>query len=276
MATKFISDSSCDMWEIENVDFTSVPLTISTDERDFVDTEDLDIPEMIEYMAAYKGRSYTACPSVDSWITSFGEADRIYIVTMTSALSGTYNSAVVAKKMYLQDHPDAEVHVFDTLSTGPEQRLLIEKLIELDASGISFEEVCQEAEKYLSSTRLFFALKQLHNLAQNGRVNKVLASAVGMMGISIFATASTEGTIESISKCRGDKKVITSLIKQLESAGYTGGKLRMTHIENPELAEKVEKAIREKYPQADVLVYKAHGLCAFYAEKGGIMIGCEC
>ena len=80
-------------------------------------------------MAAYKGRSYTACPSVDSWITSFGEADRIYIVTMTSALSGTYNSAVVAKKMYLQDHPDAEVHVFDTLSTGPEQRLLIEKLI---------------------------------------------------------------------------------------------------------------------------------------------------
>lgn len=275
MATKFIADSSCDLWHFENVDFSCVPLSISTDERSFTDTEKIDIPDMLEYLLAYKGRSYTACPSVESWLSSFGEADRIYIVTMTSTLSGTYNSAMTAANQYRQSHPGAEIHVFDTLSTGPEMRLLLEKLMELDAKEASFEAVCKKAEQYLSRTRLFFALKSLNCLAQNGRVSKAVASAVGMLGISVFGTASPEGTLAPMGKCRGEKKVVSAILQHMEKIGYHGGKVRISHVENSALAQCIREAVLTKYPQADIHLYPAHGLCSYYAEKGGILVGCE-
>lgn len=276
MTTKFIADSSCDLWTLEGVDFTSVPLTLSTDEISFVDDETLNTTEMLDNFASYKGRSYSACPNIDAWLHSFGEADRIYVVTMTSTLSGTYNSAMAAQKIYLASHPNAEIHIFDSLSTGPEMRLLLEKLVELHTAGLSFEDVCREASSYLTHTRLFFALKSLHNMAQNGRVSKAVAAAVGVLGISIFATASTEGTVEPISKCRSEKKVISTMVNHLESAGFQGGRVRINHVENLDLATKVQDAILAKYPQADILIYPAHGLCCHYAERGGIMVGCEC
>lgn len=276
MITKFVSDSSCDMWEVKGVNFSTAPLVISSSDEHFTDNEKLDISAMIDYLAEYKGRTYTACPNIDDWLSCFGDADRIYVVTMTSALSGTYNSAVAAKNIFQQDNPEKEIYIFDTLSTGPEQRLLIEKLIELDSLGLSFEEVCEKATQYLSDTRLFFALKSLHCLAQNGRVNKAVASAVGLLGISVFATASPEGTIQTISKCRSEKKVLSSLIGQMEASGYKGGKVRISHVGNPDLAEKLKNNILEKYPNADIITYSAHGLCSYYAEKGGILVGCEC
>lgn len=276
MATRFICDSSCDLYDLEGIDFRNVPLTISTDEKHFTDDENLNISEMMDYLLQYKGRSYTACPSMENWLDSFEGADRIYVLTMTSTLSGTYNSAMAAVNLYQQSHPDTEIHVFDSLSAGPEIRLLLEKLMELDATGAAFETICQEADQYLSKTRLFFALKSLRNLAQNGRVSKVVASAIGMLGISIFATASPEGTIDPIGKCRGEKKVIASFLEHLETAGYHGGKVRISHMDNPDLAEKVGQAVSAKYPQADIDIYPAHGLCCYYGEKGGVLVGCEC
>ena len=139
--TRFIADSCSDMLQMEGVDFVAVPLTISTDVKDYVDDENLDVKGMTEGLAGYKGKSCTACPGVESWLKAFEGADVIYVGTMTSTLSGTYNSALVAKEMYQQSHPEARIHVFDTLSAGPELRLLMEKLTELDKEGKTFEDV---------------------------------------------------------------------------------------------------------------------------------------
>ena len=274
--TRFIADSCSDMFQIEGVDFVSVPLTISTDTSDYVDDQDLDIKGMLDDLAVYKGKSGTACPSVERWLEAFEGADTIYIGTMTSTLSGTYNSALVAKDLYEQSHPEVKIHVFDTLSAGPELRLLMEKLIELDQSGMEFEEVCKIGEDYMQKTRLFFALKSLHNLAQNGRVNKVVAAAAGALGISVLGTASEEGTLEAVSKCRGDKKVIAGFLEEIGKAGFTQGKIRINHVENLTLAEKLRDAILEKYPDAEIMIYEAKGLCSYYAERGGMLVGVEC
>ena len=139
----------------------------------------------------------------------------------------------------------------------------------------SFEAVCREAKQYLAQTRLFFALKSLNNLAQNGRISKAVASAIGMLGISVFGTASTEGTLEPLGKCRGERKVVSSILKQMESVGYRGGKVRISHVENLPLAESMRDAVLAKFPHADILVYPAHGLCSYYAERGGMLVGCE-
>ena len=211
--TKFVADSSCDMLDYEGVNFEAVPLDIFTDEVRYTDNADINITEMLDMLASYKGRSYTACPGVDGWLKAFEGADKIYVVTLTSGLSGTYNSAVVAKDIFLQDNPDVQIEVFDTLSTGPEMRLIIEKIIELDGQGLSFEEVCKKTREYIKKTRLFFSFISLHNFAQNGRVSKIVAAAVSMIGISIIGTASEDGKVEPSIKCRGEKKVLANIMK---------------------------------------------------------------
>lgn len=276
MTTRFISDSASDVREMDHVDFVSVPLCISAGQAEYVDDENLDVPGMLKDLSAYRGRSGTSCPGIGKWLDAFGEADRIYVVTITSGLSGTFNSAEMAKKQYLQTHPDAKVHVFDSLSTGPEERLLLEKLVELEGQGLSFEEVCRKGQAYLERSRLFFTLASLHNLAQNGRVSKVIAAAVGVLGIRMLGTASAEGTLQPLTKCRGDKKLLELLQDKLKEAGYRGGKVRISHVDCKELAQKFKAAVLERFPNADVLAYEARGLCSYYAETGGMLVGCEC
>lgn len=276
MKRKIVADSSCDMWELNGVDFAVAPMTISTDNKHYVDNQELDVHLMSEELAKYKGVSHTACPSVGSWLDCYEGFDEVFVITLTGAMSGTYNSAMTAKGIYEEENENVKVHVFDSLSTGPEMRLLIEKLKEMIDEDLPFEEIVEKGQDYLNHTRLFFALKSLHNFAMNGRVSKAVASAIGVLNISIFATASEEGTIQQISKCRGEKKVVKSVIEHLENAGYHGGKVRISHADNLKLAHNVRDKILELYPNADIIVYPMGGLCTYYAEKGGLLVGCEC
>lgn len=276
MKRKIVADSSCDIWELNGVDFAVAPMTISTDNKHYVDNQELDIRLMSEDLAKYKGVSHTACPSVGSWLDCYEGFDEIFVITLTGAMSGTYNSAMTAKGIYEEENENVKVHVFDSLSTGPEMRLLIEKLKEMIEEDLTFEEIVEKGQDYLNHTRLFFALKSLHNFAMNGRVSKTVASAIGVLNISIFATASEKGTIQQISKCRGEKKVVKSMIEHLEDAGYHGGKVRISHADNLKLAHNVRDKILELYPNADIIVYPMGGLCTYYAEKGGLLVGCEC
>lgn len=276
MKRKIVADSSCDIWELNGVDFAVAPMTISTDNKHYVDNQELDVRLMSEDLAKYKGISHTACPSVGSWLDCYEGYDEVFVVTLTGAMSGTYNSAMTAKGIYEEENENVKVHVFDSLSTGPEMRLLIEKLKEMIEEDLTFEEIVEKGQDYLNHTRLFFALKSLHNFAMNGRVSKAVASAIGVLNISIFATASEEGTIQQISKCRGEKKVVKSMIEHLENAGYHGGKVRISHADNLKLAHNVRDKILELYPNADIIVYPMGGLCTYYAEIGGLLVGCEC
>lgn len=276
MKRKIVADSSCDIWELNGVDFAVAPITISTDNKHYVDNQELDVHLMSEELAKYKGVSHTACPSVGSWLDCYEGYDEVFVVTLTGAMSGTYNSAMTAKGIYEEENENVKVHVFDSLSTGPEMRLLIEKLKEMIEKDLPFEEIVEKGQDYLKHSRLFFALKSLHNFAMNGRVSKTIASAIGVLNISIFATASEEGTIQQISKCRGEKKVVKSMIEHLEDAGYHGGKVRISHADNLKLAHNVRDKILELYPHADIIVYPMGGLCTYYAEIGGLLVGCEC
>lgn len=276
MKRKIVADSSCDMWELNGVDFAVAPMTISTDNKHYVDNQELDVHLMSEDLAKYKGVSHTACPSAGSWLDCYEGYDEVFVITLTGSMSGTYNSAMTAKGIYEEENENVKVHVFDSLSTGPEMRLLIEKLKEMIEEDLTFEEIVEKGQDYLNHTRLFFALKSLHNFAMNGRVSKAVASAIGVLNISIFATASEEGTIQQISKCRGEKKVVRSMIEHLENAGYHGGKVRISHADNLKLAHNVRDKILELYPHADIIVYPMGGLCTYYAEIGGLLVGCEC
>ena len=111
MKIKIVADSSSNLLNLEGIEYSSVPLTIITNDKEYVDDENLDVNQMVKDLREYKGKSSTSCPSVGSWLNSFEDADEIYVVTITSNLSGAYNSAVQAKNIYLEQKPNAKIHV---------------------------------------------------------------------------------------------------------------------------------------------------------------------
>ena len=273
MSYKIVSDSSSDILNIEGINFESIPLTILTEEKEYVDDKNLNVDEMVNDLREYQGKSQTSCPSTGRYIESFNGNDEIYVVTITSKLSGSYNSAVLAKNMYLEDHPNAKIHVFDSLSTGPEMKLLIEKIIELKNNGCSFEEVVEKASTYLESTELFFCLESIHNLAVNGRVSKLADIATRLLNIRIIGKAK-EGVLHMLNKCMGAKKALRTMFEFIKEK-CNGAKIRIAHVNNHHFAENLKNLILTAFQNAQIEIYKSTGLCSYYAEEGGVLIAFE-
>lgn len=275
MKIKIVADSSANLRTLADNSIISVPLTIRTDEREFVDDSTLDLVEMTNYLASYKGKSGSACPSSQDWVEAFGDAEYVFAVAITSNLSGSYNAARVAKEQYEEENPGRKVCLIDSLSAGPELKLIVEKIQELSKQGLSFEEMCDAISKYQEETHLVFMLKSLTNLANNGRVSPAIAKIAGVLNILVVGIASDEGTLEQKEKARGEKKAVAALRKLMDNMGYSGGKARIDHCFNKEDAQKIKELILAVYPDADVTIGENHGLCSFYAEKGGILVGFE-
>ncbi|MDD6571408.1 MAG: DegV family protein [Thermoflexaceae bacterium] len=276
MNKKIISDSASNMRTLDGVDFTSVPLTIITNEKEYVDDAGLDVDKMVEELYSYKGRSSTACPGVGDWLKSFGDAEEVYCVTIISTLSGSYNSAMTAKQQYEEEYPQRKVFVLDSYSAGPEMKLLVEKLKELVLSGKDYDTICREITEHKEKhTSLAFGLESLKNLANNGRVSHAVAAITNIMGIRLVGNVSPEGQLHPVYKSRGEKKAIASILSCMKEQRYAGGTVVIDHCCNENGANSLKEAIRKEYPDANVRIEKTTGLCSFYAEKGGLMIGFE-
>lgn len=272
---RIVSDSSSDILKLENVDFAYAPMKIITAEREFVDDANLDVDEMANYFNKYKERSQTSCPNVNDWLDAFGDADDIICVTITSSLSGSYNSACLAKQMYEEENEGKRVFVLDTLSAGPEITLVVKKLAEYAKEGMEYESVCERITGYLKKTGLVFMLKSLNNFAANGRVSPLVAKIAGFAGICIVGKASDEGTLEPSHKCRGEQRSLDTLLDDLDKNGLDIGRVSIGHCQNEKAAEQLKTMISEKFKKARVEIHKLRGLCSFYAEKGGLLVGFE-
>ena len=270
---KIVLDSSADIRSFEGVDFASAPLKINTDDAKFVDDKDLDVGAMVDFLYTYKGKSSTSCPNTEDWISAFGDAEQVFCITITSHLSGSYNSARVAKLEYERLHPERRVLLIDSLSTGPEILLMAEKIRALAAEDKSFDEIAEAMKTY--KTELLFVLESMRNLANNGRVSRAKATIASFLGIRAVGRASDEGELEMLAKCRGEGKTVEAMVSYLAELGFKGGSLRIAHCQNPKLAESFAEAVMAKYPGADVAIGACGGLCSFYAERGGMLVGFE-
>lgn len=275
MEIRIVADSSANLCTTPDNSIVSVPLTLRTDEREFVDNESLSIKEMTDYLASYKGKSGSACPSSQDWVDAFGDAENVFAVAITSNLSGSFNSLRIAKEQYEEEYPDRKVCIIDSLSAGPELKLIVEKIQELNAEGKTFEEICEAVTEYQKHTHLIFCLKSLTNLANNGRVNPAVAKIAGVLNILVVGIASDVGTLEQKEKARGEKKAMVAIQKIMKDLNYNGGKVIIDHCLNETDALKLKELILNAYPSADVRIAETRGLCSFYAEVGGLMIGFE-
>lgn len=272
---KIVTDSSSNIRELRSASFASAPLKIITNDREFTDDASLDVDEMLKLFDRYRGKSKTSCPNVNDWLAAFGDADDIVCVTITSALSGSYNSASLAKQVYEAEHPGSRVFVLDSLSAGPEIGLIAEKLEIYSLSGMPYEEICRRITDYTKRTGVLFMLKSMKNLANNGRVSVITAKLAELVGICVVGRASEKGTLEPTGKCRGEHRAIESIMNSLQNLGLGGGRVKIAHCDNASAAMRLKKMIVEKLPEVRVDIERCRGLCSFYAERGGLLVGYE-
>ena len=275
MNYRIVADSSSNVFAMDGVSYDHVPLKIINKGREYVDAPGLDVFGMLEDLKASREGSSTSCPNTFEWQEAFGDADGIFAVTITSNLSGSCAAARAAADHYMEENPGKRVSVIDTLSVGPEAHLVMEKLVELIHQGLSFDEIDAQVRAYLATTRLCFSLESLENLARNGRCSMAVAKLVGVMGIRIVGRASDEGTLQQLHKCRGEKKALAALFEEMKSRGFCGGKVWIDHCLNLKAARARKEIICGEFPQSHVQIGTCMGLCSYYAEQGGLLVGYE-
>ncbi len=275
MRYKIVADSSSDILELQDCAYSCVPLKIITDEKEYVDDASLDVDAMIEDLQKYKGTSKSSCPSIGDWKEAFEDYDGVISVAITSGLSGSYNASKLAVEDYIEENPGKEGFSVDSLSAGAEVALIVDKLKKLVDEKLDISEIKNRIMEYKKKTHLVFALGSLKNLANNGRVSPAVAKITGILGIRVVGKASNEGTLEVTGKVRGGAKALSEMFKNMLKTGFTGGRVRIHHCKNEDGANALKDMIKAQFPSAEVVIQRTRGLCSFYAEEGGLLVGYE-
>ena len=182
MAFRIVADSSANVLSLPGVNYTTVPMKIVA-AREYVDDQNLDLAGMVADLQQHKGKSGSSCPNVGEWLEAFGDEEYIFGLTITKHLSGSYNSAAQAADTYMEEHPGRKVFIIDSLSTGPEMMMIVDKILECEANGDDFETTKAKVLDYSNHNHTLFCLESMMNLARNGRVNPAVAKIAGVLGI---------------------------------------------------------------------------------------------
>ncbi len=273
MRAKLVADSAANFSTDSTLEVTYVPLKIRVGKEEFTDDCKLEIPKLLAAMDACRETSGTACPGIGDWLNAFEGSDEILGISITGALSGSYNSGIKAAEIYQKQNPGAKVFILDSLSTGPEMQLILEEYRDCINAGMDFESTVSHIKEYRNNTRLLFCLGSLKNLAKNGRVNPLLAKMGSILGIRVVGQASNKGTLELLHKCHGEKNAIRQIVRSVISSGCKGGKFRISHTENLPGASALAEQLFEIYPESDITVTENRGLCSFYSERKGLILG---
>ncbi len=278
MIWNIVSDSSCDLcisdFPESDVHFETVPLRLLVGEREFIDNDELETPELLAAMAAEKAASSTACPSPAAFARAFEKGEKTVCFTISANLSGTYNAAVMARDMVLEEHPEKQICVIDSKATAGAMVLLIRRAKELMEAGGEFEEICAHLRLYQAALRTCFTLENFDNLIKNGRMRPLVGTLLHSLGIHVVAEATPQGTIHVTGKARGEVKtfqVITALMK--ESKDCAGAEVVICHCENISGAMKLKDQILKALPVKSVEILPCRGLTTFYAMEKGLIIG---
>ena len=255
--------------------FVSAPLTLQVDEHVVIDDDSFDQAEFLKMVAESPNCPKSSCPSPEVYRDAYDcGADHVYAVTLSARLSGSYNSAELGKNLYLEDHPDAKVHVFNSCSASIGQTLIGLKIQELEEQGLSFEEVVEQTESYIRSQNTWFVLENLETLRKNGRLGTVKALVATALKIKPLMGATPEGTIIQLDQARGMNKALVKMVDVIAEKIEDAEKktLAISHCNCPNRAQMVKDALMKRVPVRDVVILDTRGVSTMYANDGGIIV----
>lgn len=272
MSYRIVMDSAGEVNERLSGKVVSVPLTVSINGKDYIADENMDIDTFRKEVRESKEPPRSSCPSPDAFCNAIGECDRVYIITITAALSGSYNSARLGLQMHLGENPGKKGYVFNSLNASGGEALVAEKIIELEEKGLEFEEIVKITEEYIPTITTNVVLEDLSVLYKNGRLSKVAYVATSIIDL-VAVLGLREGELVKIAQARGVKRAIAKLtetaIDDIKERGIK--KITITHSAAPERAEALKAAL-EKEVKADIVIVPTGGLISMYAGEKGLVI----
>lgn len=276
MSINIIADSSCDMPKAlrQENPFVSVPFKLYIDEEEIVDDEQLDVISFIDKMVKSTGVPRSACPAPNDFLVDFDGESACYVVAISSRLSGTYNSAELAKTMYLEENPNKLIHVFDSKSASVGETLVVLKIHELNQLQMSHADLVDQVTKYISETKTYFVSESLDNLIKNGRISKLKGAIANVLNIKPIMGADENGEIKLIDKARGSAKAFQTMADLIvENAQNAENRiLAISHVNNLERATLLKEEIEKRCQFKQIIIVQTGGLSSLYCDHQGIIV----
>lgn len=277
MSYRIVVDSCCDLPDLYKKDshFLSVPLTLEVGDDIIIDDESFDQPDFLAKVAAYPKSPKSSCPSPAAYAEAYEcEADRIYVVTLSSKLSGSYNSALVGKEMYLDDNDFKPIYVCDSESASVGETQIAMKIMEYEEQdGMTFAQIVSKIEDFRNRQHTYFVLDNLDTLRKNGRLSGVkalIASTLSIKPVMAGDCGSIVQKAQAVGIKKGLLRMIDTLIKEVPAIPEKT--LYISHCNNPERAEFVRAALLERCNPKSITVLNTGGISSMYANDGGIIV----
>lgn len=277
MSYRIVVDSCGEFTEEMKRDshFVHAALHLYIDGEQFVDDESFPRLDFIKKMNASPNCPKSSCPSPESYREAFDcGAEHLYAVTLSAELSGSYNSAVLGRNLYLEDHPDAKIHVFNSCSASVGEMRIAQKIQEYEESGMDFEEIVKAVELFALEMHTYFVLENLENLRKNGRLSAVKAFVASALNIKPVMGATDQGVIIQLGQARGMHKALRKMVETMaaETKNPEEKVLALCHCNNRERAEYVKEEIQKLLKVKDILILETSGVSTLYAAEGGIIM----
>ena len=277
MSYKIVIDSCgelLDEWK-QDPRFESVALILSVDGVNIIDDETFDQADFLKRVAECPECPKSACPSPERYMRAFDcEAEHVYAVTLSAELSGSYNSAVLGKNLLQEDHPDRQIHIFNSKSASVGQTLIAMKIQECEEAGLPFEQVIETVDAYIEQQHTFFVLDNLETLRKNGRLSKAKALVASALKIKPVMGSTEEGAICQLDQARGMNKALVKMAQIIvEKTADSGQKtLAISHCNCHERAILLKNALEERMPMKKIVILDTAGVSSMYANDGGVIV----
>jgi DegV family protein with EDD domain len=275
MSIRIVADSASDLFSLEGVDYTTVPLKVRIGDTEYVDDGSVDTQQMMEHMRSEKTASTTSCPNVQEWISAFAGSEEVFCITISGALSASYESCCLAADHYREQHPDAKIHIFDSKGTGAHEAMIIRHLAECIKAGMSFDETLKDTLAFYDRIHILYIIASLDNLAKNGRVSASVAKLTSLLGIRVVGRATPKGEIDIFAKKRGEKQALVTVVREMEKFISIGPNVCIDHVLNPKGAKALADLVCKTFENVRVTIAETGALCTYYADMGGLILSFE-
>lgn len=276
MSYKIVVDSCCELPEELRKDerFEIVPLGLEVGDYQIMDDEHFDQAKFLQKIADCPKSPKSSCPSPERFMEAYRvEAEHVYAVTLSSHLSGTYNSAELGRKLYLEKYGEKQIHIVDSESASCGETQIAMKIMELEEAGLPFEQIVEQIEAFRSSICTYFVLDNLETLRKNGRLSGVKALVASTLNIKPVM-AGDKGVIVQKGQGIGIKKALAKMAEYVvtEVKNPETRCLMITHCNAPERAELLKKMITRNTAYKSVLIMDTRGVSSMYANNGGVIV----
>lgn len=275
MSFKIVVDSCCDLTQRQRASglYINVPLTIYVGEAEYRDDEALDTELLADAMAMCEQAAHTACPSPAEYLSAYEAAEGdVYVVTLSALLSGSHNSAWQAAQLFREQHPDRNLHVFNSCSASAGETLVAEKIARLAGDGLPFAQVVAETDRYIAEMNTLFVLENLDTLRKAGRLTKTQALITGALRVKLVMGSTPEGEIRKHTQALSIKQALSKLTDlMVRDERHHGKTLCISHCLCRERAEYLRMLARKNCNFSEILITETRGISTFYANSGGII-----